>query len=176
MLRFVAIAALLSTGSAFAPVQLQSKTTSAALSRPAAQISQPAPISTELNAILENVDISEKYYPPKEKETPKVLGGVKIGLRKLVVVTGASSGLGLNCATTLAQTGRYFVVMACRDVEKAKQGRFAHNYLKLFLLLLSCYGDTECNTQSHQIVFFLLCIDSSQSPRKEAFLRTLTQL
>jgi protochlorophyllide reductase len=48
---------------------------------------------------------------------------VKIGLRKLVVITGASSGLGLNCAATLAKTGRYHVVMACRDVEKAKKGK-----------------------------------------------------
>ena len=37
-------------------------------------------------------------------------------------VTGASSGLGLNCAVTLAKTGKYFVVMACRDVEKGKKG------------------------------------------------------
>lgn len=78
--------------------------------------------STELNALLQNVDITEKYYPPQEKEIPKVLGGVKIGLRKLVVVTGASSGLGLQCAKTLAKTGRYFVVMAVRDVEKGKRG------------------------------------------------------
>ena len=78
--------------------------------------------STELNALLQNVDITEKYYPPEEKEIPKVLGGVKIGLRKLVVITGASSGLGLQCAKTLAKTGRYFVVMAVRDVEKGKRG------------------------------------------------------
>lgn len=80
--------------------------------------------STELNAMLENVDVGEKkYYPPQEKEMPKILGGVKIGLRKLVVITGASSGLGLNTANTLSRTGRYFVVMACRDVEKAKRGK-----------------------------------------------------
>jgi protochlorophyllide reductase len=55
---------------------------------------------------------------------PKVLGGLKVGLRKLVCITGASSGLGLACAETLAKTGRYFVIMACRDVEKAKRGMF----------------------------------------------------
>ena len=77
---------------------------------------------TELNAVLQDMEMPAKYYPPKEKEVPKVLGGVKIGLRKLVVITGASSGLGLNTATTLAKTGRYFVVMAVRDVEKGKRG------------------------------------------------------
>mmetsp|Transcript_30081 Transcript_30081/g.44583 ORF Transcript_30081/g.44583 Transcript_30081/m.44583 type:complete len:430 (+) Transcript_30081:79-1368(+) len=76
--------------------------------------------STRLNAnLLKETELPEKIY--FEKETPKVLGGIKIGLRKLVVITGASSGLGLNCASTLAKTGRYFVVMACRDVEKGKR-------------------------------------------------------
>lgn len=82
----------------------------------------PAISTTELCAGLAATELPEKLYLPKEKETPKVLGGLKIGLRKLVVITGASSGLGLNCAETLAKTGRYFVVMACRDVEKGKQG------------------------------------------------------
>ena len=72
---------------------------------------------------LATTELPEKLYFEKEKEFPKVLGGIKIGLRKLVVVTGASSGLGLNAAATLAKTGRYFVVMACRDVEKGKKGK-----------------------------------------------------
>lgn len=74
-----------------------------------------------MNAMLQQTELPEKLYFEKEKELPKVLGGLKIGLRKLVVVTGASSGLGLNAAATLAKTGRYFVVMAVRDIEKAKK-------------------------------------------------------
>mmetsp|Transcript_11046 Transcript_11046/g.31723 ORF Transcript_11046/g.31723 Transcript_11046/m.31723 type:complete len:421 (+) Transcript_11046:270-1532(+) len=77
---------------------------------------------TAKQTLLETSQLQDKYYfPNKSKEIPKVLGGVKIGLRKLVVVTGASSGLGLNCAATLAKTGKYFVVMACRNVEKGKK-------------------------------------------------------
>jgi protochlorophyllide reductase len=72
--------------------------------------------------MLQETELRKELYLKKEKETPKILGGLKIGLRKLVVITGASSGLGLNTAVTLAKTGRYFVVMACRDVEKAKKG------------------------------------------------------
>jgi hypothetical protein len=68
--------------------------------------------------------LPEKLYFPKDKEAPKILGGVKIGNRKLTVVTGASSGLGLNAAYTLATTGRHFVIMAVRDVEKGKRGMF----------------------------------------------------
>jgi len=75
---------------------------------------------TSLDA-LTTAELPDKLYFPKEKELPKVLGGIKIGLRKLVVVTGASSGLGLNAAATLAKTGRYFVIMACRDIKKGKR-------------------------------------------------------
>ena len=78
---------------------------------------------TEMSAMLTQTELPEKLYFGKE-ELPKVLGGLKIGTRELVVVTGASSGLGLNAAATLAKTGRFFVVMACRDVEKAKAGEF----------------------------------------------------
>jgi len=75
--------------------------------------------TTERQEMLTQTELPEKLY--FEKESPKVLGGVKIGLRKLVVVTGASSGLGLNCAATLAKTGRYYVIMACRDTDKGKR-------------------------------------------------------
>mmetsp|Transcript_14372 Transcript_14372/g.16318 ORF Transcript_14372/g.16318 Transcript_14372/m.16318 type:complete len:418 (+) Transcript_14372:169-1422(+) len=76
--------------------------------------------TTALNS-LTTAELPEKLYFPKAKESPKVLGGIKIGLRKLTVITGASSGLGLNTAATLAKTGRHFVVMGVRDVEKGKR-------------------------------------------------------
>lgn len=126
-MRILSFACFLAVASGFVPTAMNNKVARTAVA-PTPSFTQDAAAyctSTELNALLQNVDIAEKYYPPKEKEAPKVLGGVKIGLRKLAVVTGASSGLGLNCATTLAKTGRYFVVMACRDVEKAKKGKLA---------------------------------------------------
>ena len=81
-----------------------------------------AMMTTEENEIMTTAELPQKLYFPKEKEIPKVLGGMKIGLRRLTVITGASSGLGLSTATTLVNTGRHFVVMACRDVEKGKRG------------------------------------------------------
>jgi protochlorophyllide reductase len=75
--------------------------------------------SPKQNSVVE--ENTRKLYSPEAKEVPKVLGGLKIGLRELVVITGASSGLGLATVVALAKTGKYFVVMACRDVEKAKK-------------------------------------------------------
>lgn len=109
---------------AFAPAQLQATTkTSTSTSINLLQnVNNGAEESiSSLNA-LTTTELPEKLYFPKEKEVPKVLGGLQIGLRKLCVVTGASSGLGLNAAATLAKTGRHFIVMACRDVEKGKRG------------------------------------------------------
>jgi len=57
----------------------------------------------------------EKLY--QKKEGPKIAGGVKVGTRRVVVVTGASSGLGLSATRALCDQG-YFVVAAVRDPKK----------------------------------------------------------
>jgi hypothetical protein len=41
--------------------------------------------------------------------------------KKLCVITGTSSGLGKETAKVLLQRDDYFVICACRDVEKMKQ-------------------------------------------------------
>jgi len=58
--------------------------------------------------------------PPERKaytarETPPVLGGIKVGTRRVVVVTGASSGLGLATTKALHEQGDYFIICAVRD-------------------------------------------------------------
>jgi len=62
---------------------------------------------SELSMVLNKLDL------------PPVLGGVKSGNKKLVVVTGASSGLGRECAKDLINRD-FFVVCAVRDPEKMK--------------------------------------------------------
>lgn len=123
-MRLLSIVCLASLATGFVPASITrvSRTAVPSISQEIAPV-QTINSATQLNAILLDADLGKKYYPPKEKEIPKVLGGVKIGLRKLVVITGASSGLGLQTAKVLAKTGRYFVVMACRDVEKGKRGK-----------------------------------------------------
>lgn len=124
MVRFIplmAALAYLAPSTAFAPAssQIRIRQHTAAPSI----VASPSPSSsTLLPAMLTETDLPEKlYFPKTDKEPAKVLGGLKIGTRKLTVITGASSGLGLNCAATLAKTGRHFVVMACRDVDKGKR-------------------------------------------------------
>ena len=40
---------------------------------------------------------------------------------KVAVITGASSGLGLATTKALAETGKWHVIMACRDFLKAER-------------------------------------------------------
>lgn len=122
MFRLFSVAAILaSTASAFAPPSLKN----AAVKQSPLFKDRRGETGLNAESVLTQTELPEKIYIKQKKEFPKVLGGLQIGLRKLVVITGASSGLGLNCAASLAKSGRYFVVMACRDVEKAKQGKVA---------------------------------------------------
>ena len=119
---FVSAAAYLATSAeAFvpAPSQVRTQRLTSNDNRIATPIVPASP--TLLADMLVQTELPEKIYLPKDKESAKVLGGLKIGTRKLTVITGASSGLGLNCAVALAKTGRHFVVMAVRDVEKGKR-------------------------------------------------------
>jgi protochlorophyllide reductase len=141
--------------SAFAPASLQATSASTSLN-----LLQPTKsgfatsTTTSLNALV-TAELPTKLYFPKDKEAPKVLGGIGIGLRKLCVVTGASSGLGLNAAATLAKTGRHFVIMACRDVEKGKKVAKeigmpdgSYSVMKLELASLSSVRDFVANLKA----------------------------
>jgi protochlorophyllide reductase len=122
MIRILTLFLTASAAGAFAPSQrvMRTTTTSTTTTTPST-ISSATILSQTSGSTTEYKEYSGgKLYT--KSETPKVLGGLKIGNRELVVITGASSGLGLNTAINLAKTGRYYVVMACRDVEKAKRG------------------------------------------------------
>jgi protochlorophyllide reductase len=124
MLRYIALAALVASSVAFVPAFDNVAKHAQAIKSPLfkAPAVDPSTSLTELCATLAETDANEMLYKPSDKETPKVLGGVQIGLRKLVVVTGSTSGLGLNCAATLAKSGKYFVIMAVRDTDKGLRG------------------------------------------------------
>ena len=147
-MRLLSIACLVSVAAGFVPASINSasRTAVSTVSRETPYIPSINSATQLNNALLVDVDLGKKYYPPKEKEVPKVLGGVKIGLRKLVVITGASSGLGLATAKVLAKTGRYFVVMACRDVEKAKRGK----------VLKKLYSEISCEALFLMVVLLQL--------------------
>lgn len=78
----------------------------------------------------------------KGKELPPVLGAIRVGTRRLVVITGASSGLGLWAAKALADKGDYFVICAVRNPAKmdkvAKEiGLSKNDYIAMQLELAS---------------------------------------
>jgi len=62
-------------------------------------------------------DTVGRIYTKEAEAIVPGLGGLQLGLRKLVVVTGASSGLGLAATRAMCDKG-YFVVCAVRDAAK----------------------------------------------------------
>jgi len=78
----------------------------------------------------------------EKAELPKVAGGIKVGTRKVVVITGASSGLGLSATRALIAKGGHFVIAAVRDPAKmdavAQQLKLSKNdYVAMKLELAS---------------------------------------
>lgn len=78
--------------------------------------------------------------------TPAVSRSSQDGKKTLrkgtVIVTGASSGLGLATAKSLAETGKWHIIMACRDFLKAERAAKAagmpkENYTVMHLDLAS---------------------------------------
>lgn len=74
--------------------------------------------------------------------TPSTPQGKKTLRKGTVVITGASSGLGLATAKSLAESGKWDVVMACRDFLKAEKaaksvGMAKENYTIMHLDLSS---------------------------------------
>jgi protochlorophyllide reductase len=62
------------------------------------------------------------YFLIKAKpHSNKVLTEMEQNRQSTVVITGTSSGVGLQAAKALAQTGQWQVVMACRNLSKAEE-------------------------------------------------------
>ena len=124
-------------------------------SRPAvAQVSTEPVVGQFEGSNPTDVLASQKLYDGK-KELPPVWGGIRVGTRKLVVVTGASSGLGLWTAKALAEKGGYFVICAVRNVAKMDQaakevgiGRNDYLAMKLELGSLQSVKDFAENLKS----------------------------
>ena len=77
-----------------------------------------APVVGQVAGNNPTKELAGKKLYEGNKGIPAIMGGVKVGNRKIVVVTGASSGLGLWCAKALVDKGNHFVICAVRDVEK----------------------------------------------------------
>jgi len=82
----------------------------------AASVVQQSRVSTPL--LVAGAPARAQAPAYKNAEVPKVLGGLVLGTRKMVVVTGASSGLGLAATKALAKSGKYYVICGVRDPKK----------------------------------------------------------
>ncbi|AEE85342.1 putative protochlorophyllide reductase [Arabidopsis thaliana] len=70
---------------------------------------------------LRNLAIRAQTAATSSPTVTKSVDGKKTLRKGNVVVTGASSGLGLATAKALAETGKWNVIMACRDFLKAER-------------------------------------------------------
>jgi len=99
--------------------------------QPSAFVGTKLSISKETSSLLRAVNASAPRQPlsvvvraqsvaapadTKKSETSK-----KTDTKSTVIITGASSGLGLATAKVLAESGQWHVVMACRDFLKAER-------------------------------------------------------
>ncbi|WOK94842.1 protochlorophyllide reductase [Canna indica] len=73
-------------------------------------------LRTQRGLVVKAVSVAEPAQGVREAS----LQGKKVLRQGVVVITGASSGLGLATAKALAETGKWHVVMACRDFLKAE--------------------------------------------------------
>ncbi|NP_001267713.1 protochlorophyllide reductase, chloroplastic [Cucumis sativus] len=94
-------------------------------------------LNQQIGAIRAQTTATES--PAVNKATPD---GKKTLRKGSVVITGASSGLGLATAKALAETGKWHVIMACRDFLKAERaaksaGITKENYTVMHLDLAS---------------------------------------
>eukprot|EP00448_Togula_jolla_P004127 CAMPEP_0170605586 /NCGR_PEP_ID=MMETSP0224-20130122/20051_1 /TAXON_ID=285029 /ORGANISM="Togula jolla, Strain CCCM 725" /LENGTH=500 /DNA_ID=CAMNT_0010930597 /DNA_START=90 /DNA_END=1592 /DNA_ORIENTATION=+ len=70
--------------------------------------------------------------------------------KKTVIITGASSGLGLATATELANSGEWYVIMACRDFQKGETMARTRNFPKDSYAVMHC--DLGANNSVRQFV------------------------
>jgi len=109
----------------------------------AALVSSRAVTNSIARAVVPRAAVAAPAKLYTKKEAPKVAGGIKVGTKRVVVITGASSGLGLSATKALlAKDSKYFVVAAVRDPEKMdriaqEQGLSKSDYVAMKLELAS---------------------------------------
>jgi protochlorophyllide reductase len=89
--------------------------------------------------VAKGLSINNVAAPEKIAEKPSAK---KVATKQTVIITGASSGLGLATAKSLAESGQWHVIMACRDFLKAERAAKAvgidkNNYTVIHLDLAS---------------------------------------
>eukprot|EP00878_Enallax_costatus_P000180 GHUV01000234.1.p1 GENE.GHUV01000234.1~~GHUV01000234.1.p1 ORF type:complete len:417 (+),score=108.97 GHUV01000234.1:103-1251(+) len=100
-------------------------------------IASPSAVQVSRASVITHVTAERMQSPTTAKTSSKITDQ-----KPTVIITGASSGLGLNAAAQLAKSGDWHVIMACRDYSKAemaakKMGMPAGSYTVMHLDLAS---------------------------------------
>ncbi|CAK7035614.1 MAG: hypothetical protein BACD_00097 [Bacteroides rodentium] len=62
-------------------------------------------------------------------------------MKRTIIITGANSGLGFESAKKIAKASNYFyLIMACRNMEKAEQAKEKKLYKRAAILMLDAWS------------------------------------
>ncbi|XP_042464927.1 protochlorophyllide reductase-like [Zingiber officinale] len=100
----------------------------AGIQLPVLRCQRQSKLSVKAQSTAEAVVTAEGVAAPGLNQAS--LQGKKVLRQGVVVITGASSGLGLATAKSLAESGKWHVVMACRDFLKAEKAAKAAGMAK----------------------------------------------
>lgn len=85
--------------------------------------------------VAKGLSVNNVAAPVETIEKPSAK---KVATKRTVIITGASSGLGLATAKSLAETGEWHVIMACRDFLKAERAAKAVGIEKSNYTVIHC--------------------------------------